>query len=50
MTNQNNAPAENVSKKKPWLTVVLLLASVYLVIEIAKSGYAFGQWLHNTLN
>ncbi len=37
-------------KKSKVMTVALLLLSVYLVIEIAKSGYAFGQWLHNALN
>ncbi|MBL7683869.1 MAG: hypothetical protein JNK00_10960 [Flavipsychrobacter sp.] len=50
MTDNNNAQVENVTKKKPWVTVVLLLASVYLVIEIAKSGYSFGQWLHRVFN
>ena len=47
MTNEQQVQTKNKSKM---MTVALLLLSVYLVIGIAKSGYAFGQWLHNALN
>lgn len=50
MTNQPDTSTSNTIKKSPWVTTVLLLVSVYLIIEIAKSGYAFGQWLQNAVN
>lgn len=50
MTNEQQVHEAQTKKKSKILTVALLLLSVYLVIEIAKSGYAFGQWLHNALN
>lgn len=49
MTNQPDTSTSNTTKKSPWVTTVLLLVSVYLIIEIAKSGYAFGQWLNTAL-
>lgn len=50
MTNEQQLQEVQTKKKSKMMTVALLLLSVYLVIEIAKSGYAFGQWLHNALN
>jgi hypothetical protein len=29
---------------------ILPLAILVIVIQVAKSGYIFGQWLQNTLN
>lgn len=50
MTNEQQVQEAQTKNKSKVMTVALLLLSVYLVIEIAKSGYAFGQWLHNALN
>lgn len=50
MTDQQQVQEAQTKNKSKVMTVALLLLSVYLVIEIAKSGYAFGQWLHNALN
>lgn len=50
MTNEQQVQKVQTKKKSKMMTVALLLLSVYLIIEIAKSGYAFGQWLHNALN
>lgn len=50
MTNEQQVQEVQTKKKSKVMTVALLLLSVYLVIEIAKSGYAFGQWLNNALN
>lgn len=50
MTNEQQVQEAQTKSKSKVMTVALMLLSVYLVIEIAKSGYAFGQWLHNALN
>jgi len=50
MTDEQHMSSEQTKKKLKMITVVLLLAAVYLFIEIAKSGYAFGQWLQRVLN
>lgn len=50
MTNEQQVQEAQTKRKSKVMTVALLLLSVYLIIEIAKSGYAFGQWLHNALN
>lgn len=49
-TNQQQVQEAQTKKNSKMMTVALLLVSVYMVIEIAKSGYTFGQWLHNALN
>ncbi len=45
MDNQSNPPIDTAKKYHPLFKAFLLLAIVYLVIEIARSGYHFGQWL-----
>jgi hypothetical protein len=47
MDSQHIPPIDTSKKHHPLFNTFLLLAIVYIVIEIARSGYHFGQWLQH---
>jgi hypothetical protein len=48
MNSHHNPQGDSTQKLHPLFKVFLLFAIGYLVIEIARSGYHFGQWLQQT--